>query len=144
MSATHTFSEWAKDGDEFEQRFADFRVAFDHPYHGQPVFNLSDPLHLWKKLVNALWYSDFSWKARNLAKVCVDPDTGGYELVEFSLKTLEKVWYNEGRGRGQMVTGGGDCAAHAVLQGHPRAVRRERLQLHERPACGQGADHLEM
>lgn len=76
-------------------------MAFDHPYHQQPVFNLSDPPHLWKKIVNALWYSDLPWKSRNLAKVCVDPETGEYELVEFSLKTLEKVWYTEERGGGK-------------------------------------------
>eukprot|EP00752_Nemacystus_decipiens_P015630 g13948.t2 len=100
-SCTHTFSEWAKAGDELEQRFLDYRVAFDHPFHGQPVFNLSDPPHLWKKIVNALWYSDLPWKSRNLAKVYVDPETGDFELVEFSLKTLERVWFTEERGGGK-------------------------------------------
>ncbi|CAB1105111.1 unnamed protein product [Ectocarpus sp. CCAP 1310/34] len=46
---------------------------------------------------------DLPWKSRNLAKVCVDPETGGYELVEFSLKTLEKVWYTEEKGGGKWL-----------------------------------------
>lgn len=100
-SATESFSRWAKEGDEFEQRFKDFPVAFQHPHHGHPIFNLSDPPHLWKKLVNALWYSDLPWKSRNLARVCCDPEIGEYDLVEFSLKTLERVWYNEERGGGK-------------------------------------------
>lgn len=89
--ATYNLSEWAVEGNEFEQRFAYFPAAFKYSYHGGPVLNLSDSLHLIKKLVNALWHSDLPSKKRNLAKVWVNPMTGEPEWCTFSLQTLEKV-----------------------------------------------------
>ncbi|CAM9951013.1 unnamed protein product, partial [Ectocarpus sp. 4 AP-2014] len=54
---TSTFSQWANEESPSEMRHEDFGVAFRHPQHGGPVFNMSDPVHLLKKVVNALWHS---------------------------------------------------------------------------------------
>lgn len=101
-NAGRTFGEWAKPDDEFEQSFKDFPIAFNHPHHGGPVFNISDPPHLIKKLVNSLWYSDMETKDRKLGKFWPQPTTGELEWCEFSLRTLEKVYFNEELGGGAL------------------------------------------
>lgn len=79
----------------------EFEVGFRHPLHGGPVFNMSDPVHLVKKVVNALWHSGIESKQRDLKNLWWgdDPDDEP-EWVSFSLKTLEKVWKEEEEGGG--------------------------------------------
>lgn len=91
-------------------RQADFPVAFKHPHHGGPVFNMSDPVHLLKKVVNALWHSGLSNKQRDLMNLWWNPATDEFEWVAFSLKTLEKVWKQEEGGGGIRSTA--EQAAH--------------------------------
>ncbi|CAM9341971.1 unnamed protein product, partial [Ectocarpus sp. 12 AP-2014] len=102
--ATQLFGRWAKQGQSkdarFEATFAKFLIAFEHPYHLRPVFNLSDPMHLVKKLVNTLWHSDLDWKNRSLGKLFLNERTGEAEWADFSLKTLERVYVQEEMGGG--------------------------------------------
>lgn len=98
--ATSTFSEWVKEDSPFEMRHKDFPVAFKHPQHGGPVFNMSDPVHLLKKVVNALWHSGLPEKQRDLKNLSWNQATEEFEWVGFSLKTLEKVWKQEEAGGG--------------------------------------------
>ncbi|CBN76029.1 hypothetical protein Esi_0281_0015 [Ectocarpus siliculosus] len=106
------FSEWARGDSAFEKRMGDFKVAFKHPSHGGPVFNMSDPVHLLKKVVNALWHSDIPSKQRDLKKLWYNEAAEDYEWVSFSLKTLEKVWKEEEAGGG--VRSVAEQAAHLI------------------------------
>ena len=80
--------------------FADCPVAFRHPYHGKPIFNLSDSQHIIKKLVNALWHSDVPNRPRQLGMYWTHPTTGEPNFSEFSLSTLGKVYRHEEMGLG--------------------------------------------
>ncbi|CAB1115480.1 unnamed protein product [Ectocarpus sp. CCAP 1310/34] len=91
-------------------RHKDFKVAFRHPQHGRPVFNMSEPVHLLKKVVNALWHSGLADKQRDLKGLWWDPKTEEEEWVSFSLKTLEEVWNQEEAGGG--IRSGAEQAAH--------------------------------
>lgn len=88
-AATVLFGECAKEGEEY---FSGFGVAFPHAHHQQPVFNMSDPPHLTKKLVNALWHSDIPGKKRALGMYRVNTKTGETEFCLFSLKSAERVY----------------------------------------------------
>lgn len=93
-ASTVKFESYKKGPDEEE--FADFKVGFRHPVHGEEIFNVSDPMHDMKKLVNALWHSDLPDKPRQLGNFCVDnADGGNLKFVPFSLKTGERVYRGE-------------------------------------------------
>ncbi|CAB1100333.1 unnamed protein product [Ectocarpus sp. CCAP 1310/34] len=70
-----------------------FPVAFPHPVHLGPIFNMSDPPHILKKIANTCWHSDQDSKKRELAMWCGDEE-GNTDLVRFSLATAERV-YNQ-------------------------------------------------
>lgn len=90
-AATVKFEAFCKG--EREKSFADFLVGFLHPVHLHEIFNMSDPMHILKKIVNALWHSDIPHKKRELGMWRV---IDGFILVfsQFSLKTAQQV-YNE-------------------------------------------------
>ena len=90
-----TFGNWADANSNLESMFADFPVAFRHPHNGHPVFNLSDPGHITKKTVNALWHSDKKDSERNLGMYMPHPETGEDTYSNFSLNTLKKVYDHE-------------------------------------------------
>ena len=79
-------------------KFADLPVAFRHPFHDKPIFNLSDPQLIVKKLVNALWHSDLPGKLRLLGMWWAHPKTLGEEYSQFSLKALADVYFHEEMG----------------------------------------------
>lgn len=84
------FSKWARGEDEASHK--DFPVGSLHPCHYGPVCNMSDPVHLAKKVVNALWFSDIPGKQRSLGMFRMSPLTGVREFSQFSLKTLERAY----------------------------------------------------
>ncbi|CAN0268915.1 unnamed protein product, partial [Pylaiella littoralis] len=86
-----TFKFGAFSQGDAEKSFAEFPVAFRHPVHGGPIFNMSDPPHILKKIANACWHSDLAGKQRALAMWCTD-EHGNEKLVRFSLKTGERAY----------------------------------------------------
>ncbi|CAM9233899.1 unnamed protein product [Ectocarpus sp. 13 AM-2016] len=98
--ATHTFSKWASEDDEFEQSFNDFPRRLRPPIPWRAGLQHVEPPHLGKKIVNLLRHSDLPWESGKLDILWVDPVTGENDLVPFSLKTLEEVYYNEELGGG--------------------------------------------
>ncbi|CAM9931894.1 unnamed protein product, partial [Ectocarpus sp. 13 AM-2016] len=85
------FCHWIKGPKEGS--FAGFKVGFLHPVHLHEVFNMSDPMHILKKIVNALWHSDIPAKQRQLGMWCVT-DQDELKFSQFSLKTAQRV-YND-------------------------------------------------
>lgn len=92
---TETFGKWARADSDLENIFADFPVAFRHPYHNHEVFNLSDSQHVVKKMVNAVSHSDVEGKQRHLGMYWPHPVTGEVSYGEFSLKTLGDAYNHE-------------------------------------------------
>lgn len=62
------------------------------------MFNISDPMHLVKKVVNAAWHSDIPDEPRNLGMWWLHPRSCELEFHHFSLKTLERVYKTEEEG----------------------------------------------
>ncbi|CAN0396896.1 unnamed protein product [Pylaiella littoralis] len=61
------FVHWIKGPNEGS--FASFNIGFRHPVHLHEVFNMSDPMHILKKIVNALWHSDIPCQAAPVGDV---------------------------------------------------------------------------
>lgn len=79
---------WSGEG---EDAFAKFKVGFLHPQHLGEVFNMSDPMHILKKIVNALWHRDIPGKKRELGMWRTNTN-GDEEFAEFSLKNGERLY----------------------------------------------------
>ncbi|CAB1103448.1 unnamed protein product [Ectocarpus sp. CCAP 1310/34] len=62
-AATVEFSAFAQGDDE--ESFSNFPVALRHSVHLGPMFNVSDPPHLVKKIANTLWHSDLTGAIRD-------------------------------------------------------------------------------
>ncbi|CAN0525236.1 unnamed protein product, partial [Ectocarpus sp. 12 AP-2014] len=95
--------------------FKAFKTGFIHPVHPHPVFNMSDPMHILKKAVNALWHSDIPTKQRQLGMWRADSD-GRRQFARFSLKTGERV-YNTWEVDGETLTLEERMATLKVLSG---------------------------
>eukprot|EP00752_Nemacystus_decipiens_P018315 g16431.t1 len=89
-AATVDFGAFAEGDDE--DSFLGFPVAFPHPVHRGPIFNMSNPSHILKKIANACWHSDQDTKDRELAMWCED-EKGNTDLVRFSLATAERAYH---------------------------------------------------
>ncbi|CAM9700634.1 unnamed protein product, partial [Hapterophycus canaliculatus] len=94
-AATVTFEAFCEG--EREIPFAGFAVGFLHPVHLHEILNMSDPMHILKKIVNALWHSDISHKKRELGmwrvnhEIQFDGDTLTPEERAATLTTFRKL-----------------------------------------------------
>ncbi|CAM9770889.1 unnamed protein product, partial [Hapterophycus canaliculatus] len=119
-AATEKFKAWSKGGGETP--FDDFGIGFLHPHHLGQVFNMSDPMHILKKIVNALWHSDIPDKKRALG-MWLSNGAGGLEFSEFSLRTAERI-YNEIENEGDRLSLNERSASLRTFRHHFAAMWR--------------------
>lgn len=95
-------------------------MGFLHPHHLHVVFNMSDPMHILKKIVNALWHSDIPEKQRSLG-MWLPNNEGELEFSLFYLKTGERV-FNEIENEGGRVPLNELAASVRVFRNHLAAM----------------------
>lgn len=120
-AATEAFEKWSKGGSE--EPFSDFKVGFQHPHHLGPIFNMSDPMHILKKIVNALWHSDILGKQRDLGAWLEGEDGEEEQFFHFSLKTAERV-FNQIENEGEDLSTEEKAALLSTFRHHSSAIWR--------------------
>lgn len=109
--------------DDKEKPFSDFKVGFRHPHHLGVIFNMSDPMHILKKIVNALWHSDIPDKQRDLGVWASERDGESKKFFRFSLKTGERV-FNEIEYEGKQLSMNEKSAMVSTFRHHSQAIWR--------------------
>ncbi|CAN0308487.1 unnamed protein product, partial [Pylaiella littoralis] len=120
-SSSEKFETWVKD--DKEKPFSDFKVGFRHPHHLGVIFNMSDPMHILKKIVNALWHSDIPDKQRDLGVWASERDGESKKFFRFSLKTGERV-FNEIEYEGKQLSMNEKSAMVSTFRHHSQAIWR--------------------